>query len=315
MPEKKSSTFITRPQSNAEFFQSFRKTLHGLVSQGKDWEDFYKLEKVYDRKTRTPGSFVGGTFRAPLTIKRSDALSYDIYLEWLDWDCRRPDGSYDRARYPRATPEAATILKARSYEATMIELVYNFKARKFELWFNIQQASATTRRHMDNYMTAVGYNSRSSYSAELGFTLEKTVEVPIYRFAMGEYSDDFETRNRYSSQISMQMMSAMHQWHRALARSVKRNTRHCTVTRWITQARDFAKLARRNMTLDLEEMYEVQEARIARADSNALASVEMSNWVKAVKQTHDDETYFNMILEKPAHEHKRMLQVFRELDA
>lgn len=312
MPKKKSSTFITRPQSNAEFFQSFRKTLHGLVSQGKDWEDFYKLEKVYDRKTRTPGSFVGGTFRAPMTIKRSDALSYDIYLEWLDWYAPMSDGSYDRAQYPRATPEAATILKAKSYEATMIELVYNFKARKFELWFNIQVASATTRRHMDNYMSAVGYNSRSSYSADLGFTLEKTVEVPIYRFDLGEYSDTFDSRNRYSSAISTQMMSAMHGWHKALARSVKRNTRHHTVTRWITQARNFAKLARRNMTLDLEEMYEVQEAH---AVDNNSPSMEMQNWVKAVKQSHDDEAYFNMILEKPAHEHKRMLQVFRELDA
>jgi len=315
MPEKKSSTFITRPQSNAEFFQSFRKTLHGLASQGADWEDFHKLEKAYDRKTRTPGSFVGGTFRAPLTIKRSDSLSYDIYLEWLDWHYKQPDGSYDRASYPRATPEAATILKAKSYDATMIELVYNFKARKFELWFNIQEASPTTRRHMDNYMTAVGHASRYRYTADIGFTGDELVTLPIYRFNLGEYSDTFDTRNRYSSAISTQMMSAMHSWHKALARSVKRNTRHRTVTRWIEQARDFSRLARRNMTLDLEEMYEVQEARIARADPNALASVEMSNWVKAVKQTHDDEAYYGMILSQPRSEHKRMLQVFRELDA
>ena len=44
MPQKKSSTFITRPQTHAEFFQSFRKTLHGLASQGADWEDFEKLD-------------------------------------------------------------------------------------------------------------------------------------------------------------------------------------------------------------------------------------------------------------------------------
>lgn len=315
MPEKKSSTFITRPQTNAEFFQSFRKTLHGLASQGKDWEDFYKLEKVYDRKTRTPGSFVGGNFRAPLTIKRSDALSYDIYLEWLDWyriHAPMDDGPYDRAAYPRATPQAATILKAKSYEATMVELVYNFRARKFELWYNINIASATTRRHMDNYTTAVGYNSRSSYSADLGFTLENKVEVPIYRFNLGEYTDTFDTRNRYASPLSAQMGTTMDSWRKALARSVKRNTRHRTVTRWIEQAREFARLARRNMTLDLEELYETQKAQI---DNGVCPSLETQNWVRAVEQTHDDEAYYDMILEQPVGKHKQMLKVFQELDA
>lgn len=312
MPEKKSSTFITRPQTNAEFFQSFRKTLHGLVSQGKNWEDFHKLAGVYKRKTHTPGSFIGGINRAPLTIKRSDSLSYELFLEWLDWYKPLADGSYDRAAYPRATPHTATILKAKSYEATMVELVYNFTARKFELWFNINLASSTTRRHMDKYMTAVGYNSRSSYTADLGLTLEKKVEVPIYRFNLGEYSDTFDSRNRYSSAISGQMETTMFSWHNALARSVGRNTRHRTVTRWITQARDFAKLARRNMTLDLEELYAEQEAYAANGNS---PSMEMRNWVKAVEQTHADEAYYDMILSQPHSEHKRMLKVFQELDA
>lgn len=309
MPEKKPKTFITRPQTHAEFFQSFRKTLHGLASQGAHWDDFHKLEEVYRRKTHTPGSFLGTSFREPLVIKRSDSLSYEVYLEWIDWFKPLEDGSYDRAAYPRATPQAATILKAKSYEATMVELVYNFKARKFELWFNIQQASATTRRHMDNYMTAVGFNARGSYTADLGFTLEDTVEVPIYRFDLGEYEDSFDTRNRYASQISMQMETAMHSWHKALARSVKRNTRHRTVTRWIEQARQFARLARRNMTLDLEEMYETQKANVDNT------SPEMQNWVRAVEQTHDDEAYYDMILQQPRSEHKRMLKVFQELDA
>ena len=309
MPEKKPKTFITRPQSHAEFFQSFRKTLHGLASQGARWEDFHKLEEVYRRKTHTPGSFLGTSFREPLVIKRSDALSYEIYLEWIDWYKRSEDGSYDRASYPRATPQAATILKGKSYEATMVELVYNFKARKFEIWYNIQCASPTTRRHMDNYMTAVGHASRYRYTVDIGFTGEELVTLPIYRFDLGEYSDSFDTRNRYASQISMQMESAMHSWHKALARSVKRNTRHRTVTRWIEQARQFAQLARRNMTLDLEEMYEMQKANVENT------SPEMRNWVKAVEQTHDDEAYYNMILSQPRSEHKRMLKVFQELDA
>ena len=312
MPEKKSSTFITRPQTNAEFFQSFRKTLHGLASQGVDWEDFHKLELVYSRKTHTPGSFVGGTSRQPLVIKRSDSLSYEVYLEWINWYKRLEDGSYDRSAYPRATPKAATILKGKSYDAPMVELVYNFEARKFEIWFNINIASATTRRHMDNFMTAVGYNSRSAYLAELGFHESAKVYVPIFRFAMGEYEDEFHTRNRYSSQISMQMVTAMNSWHKALARAVKRNTRHRTVTRWIEQARAFARLARRNMTLDLEEMYEEQRVRF---DNGNSFSGEMSNWVKAVEQTHTDEAYYDMILSQPLGKHKQMLKVFQELDA
>ena len=309
MPQKKPKTFITRPQTNAEFFQSFRKTLHGLASQGSHWDDFHKLEEVYRRKTHTPGSFLGTSFRQPLVIKRSDALSYEIYLEWIDWYKPLEDGSYDRATYPRATPQAATILKAKSYEATMVELVYNFKARKFELWYNIKIASATTRRHMDNFMTAVGFNSRSAYDVELGFHDSEMVEVPIYRFDMGEYEDTFDTRNRYASQISMQMKTAMNSWHKALARSVKRNTRHRTVTRWIEQARAFARLARRNMTLDLEELYETQKANVENT------SPEMQNWVRAVEQTHDDEAYYDMILSQPLGKHKQMLKVFQELDA
>ena len=312
MPQKKSSTFITRPQSNAEFFQSFRKTLHGLASQGADWEDFEKLDQVYTRKTQTPGSFVGGTSRPPLVIKRSDSLSYEIYLEWLDWYRRLEDGSYDRSRYPRATPDAATILRGKSYDAPMVELNYNFKARKFELWYNINVASPTTRRHMDNFMTAVGFNSRSAYDVELGFHESATVEVPIYRFAMGEYENEFSTRNRFSSQVSMQMETSMNSWHKALARAVKRNTRHRTVTRWIEQARAFSRLARRNMTLDLEEMYAEQKVRY---DYGNCLDAQMTNWVKAVEQTYTDEAYYDMILQQPPREHKRMLKVFQELDA
>ena len=312
MPEKKPSTFITRPQSHAEFFQSFRKTLHGLVSQGVMWEDFHKLEKIYTRKTQTPGSFVGGTSRPPLVIKRNDALSYEVYLEWINWYKRLEDGSYDRSAYPRATPQAATILKGKSYEATMVELVYNFKARKFEIWYNIQCASPTTRRHMDNYMTAVGHASRYRYTADIGFTGDELVTLPVYRFDLGEYNESFDTRNRYASHISMQMESSMRQWHRALTRAVKRNTRHRTVTRWIEQARQFAQLARRNMTLDLEEMYAEQKAYFD--NGNSITS-EMKNWVKAVEQTHIDEAYYNMILQQPPREHKRMLKVFQELDA
>ena len=312
MPQKKSSTFITRPQTHAEFFQSFRKTLHGLASQGADWEDFEKLDQVYTRKTHTPGSFIGGYSRPPLVIKRSDSLSYEIYLEWINWHKRSEDGSYDRSRYPRSTPDAATILRGKSYDAPMVELNYNFKARKFELWYNINIASATTRRHMDNFMTAVGFNSRSAYVADLGFTLDETVEVPIYRFAMGEYEDEFHSRNRFSSQVSTQMTTSMNSWHKALARSVKRNTRHRTVTRWVEQARAFSRLARRNMTLDLEEMYAEHKARF---DYGNCTSAEMTNWVKAVEQTYTDEAYFDMILEQPLGKHKQMLKVFQELDA
>ena len=312
MPEKKPKTFITRPQSHAEFFQSFRKTLHGLVSQGKDWEDFRKLDEIYTRKTQTPDSFVGLSSRPPLVIKRSDSLSYEIYLEWIDWYKPLADGSYDRSAYPRATPQAATILRGKSYDAPMVELVYNFKARKFELWYNIEIASATTRRHMDNYMTAVGHASRYRYTADIGFTGDELVTLPIYRFKLGEYENEFSTRNRYSSHISMQMETSMHSWHKALARSVKRNTRHRTVTRWIEQARQFAQLARRNMTLDLEEMYAEQKVNFEYGNS---ITSEMKNWVKAVEQTHIDEAYYDMILSQPRSEHKRMLKVFQELDA
>lgn len=312
MPEKKPKTFITRPQSNAEFFQSFRKTLHGLASQGARWEDFEKLDQVYTRKCHTPGSFIAGTARPPLVIKRSDSLSYEIYLEWLDWYKPLEDGTYDRSAYPRSTPQTATILRGKSYDAPMVELVYNFKARKFEIWFNINIASPTTRRHMDNFMTAVGFNSRSAYVADLGFHDSETVEVPIYRFAMGEYENEFSTRNRYSTQVSNQMSISMNSWHKALARAVKRNTRHRTVTRWIEQARAFARLARRNMTLDLEEMYAEHKVHV---DSGNLFSAEMTNWVKAVEQTYTDEAYYDMILEQPLGKHKQMLKVFQELDA
>lgn len=306
------SDFITRPKTNAELYQSFRNTLHGLVVRGSRWPDFYKLQKTYDRKTHTPGSFLGSTFRAPLTIKRSDTLSYDIYLEWIDWFKPLPDGSYDRSRYPRSTPNAATILSAKSYDATMVELIYNFKARKFELWFNIQEASPTTSKHMRNFMSAVGYGSRTKYEATFGDKEKspwRTVEVPIYRFSMGEYEDNLNSRNRYSDDIVGQMDTAMNSWRGALKRTVKKNTRHSSVGRWVTQARDFAILARRNMTLDLEEIYARQAANAANT------SPEMQNWVRAVDKTHDEEAFYNMVLEYPETEYKRMLQVFRELDA
>ena len=308
MPEKKPKTFITRPQTHAEFFQSFRKTLHGLVSTRCALGRLSQVRRCLQTQDPYTGCVSWYTFREPLVIKRSDALSYEIYLEWIDWYKPLEDGSYDRSTYPRATPQAATILKAKSYEATMVELVYNFKTRKFELWFNIQCASPTTRRHMDNYMTAVGHASRYRYTADIGFTGEELVTLPVFRFDLGEYNESFDTRNRYSSQISMQMESAMRKWHTALARAVKRNTRHRTVTRWVQQAAEFARLARRNMTLGLEDMYETQKANVENT------SPEMKNWVKAIERTYADEEYFNTILRKPV-EHKRMLLVLKELAA
>ena len=308
MPQKKSKTFITRPQSNAELYQSFRKTLHGLASEGVQWEDFFKLEEVYKRKTHTPGSFVGGASRPPLLIKRSDALSYEIYLEWINWFQRLPDGSYDRSAYPRSTPDAATILKARSYDATMIELVYNFKARKFELWVNINLASSTTRGHMSNYLAALSYNARSQYSVTLGDEGRRTVEVPLYRFDMGEYYDKFDARSRYSGDIVDQMDTAMNSWRKALGRSIKKNTRHTTVTRLLTQARDFAVLARRNMTLDLEE--ELAYQRVISPHT-----MKADRWIHVVDKTHDEEAFYNMILDKPDNDRKRMYHVFKELEA
>lgn len=303
------SDFITRPKTNAELYKSFGETLHGLVSQGASWDDFYKLETAYKRKTHTPGSFVGGYARPPLTIKRSDSLSYDIYLEWIDWLKPLADGTYDRARYPRRTPSAATILSAKSYDATMVELIYNFKARKFEIWYNIQEASPTTSKHMHNYMMAVSHASRYRYTADIGFTDEKLVRLPVYRFSMGEYEDNLNSRNRYSDDIVGQMDTAMDSWRGALKRTVKKNTRHSSVGRWVEQARDFAVLARRNMTHDLEEMYEMQKASVENT------SPEMQNWVRAVDKTHEEEAFYNMVLEYPETEYKRMLKVFRELDA
>lgn len=306
------SDFITRPKTNAELYKSFRETLHGLVAQGSRWPDFHKLQKAYDRKTHTPGSFVGSKFRGPLTIRRSDTLSYDIYLEWIDWLKPLPDGTYDRSRYPRATPQAATILSAKSYDATMVELIYNFKARKFELWFNIQEASPTTSKHMSNFMSAVGYGSRMRYEATLGDEEKSpwcTVQVPLYRFSMGEYEDNLSSRNRYSGDIVGQMDTAMNAWRGALKRTVKKNTRHSSVGRWVKQARDFAVLARRNMTLDLEEIHARHAANVENT------SPEMQNWVRAVDKTHEEEAFYNMVLEFPETEYKRMLNVFRELDA
>jgi hypothetical protein len=297
------SNFITRPKTNPELYQSFRNTLHGLVGQGVRWEDFYKLEQAYDRKTKTPGSFLGHAIREPLTIKRSEALSYDIYLEWLDWYKPLEDGSYDRAAYPRATPKAATILSAKSYDATMVELIYNFEAKKFEVWFNIQEASTTTSRHMKNFMSAVGYGSRMKYVAEIG-----GVEVPIYRFSMGEYEDNLSSRSRYSDDIVGQMDTAMNSWRKALKRTIKRNTRHSSVGRWVKQARDFATLARRNMTLDLEE-------QLARQRMISPHTQVGAKWIQAVDKTYDEEAFYNMVLEYPEAEYKRMLNVFRELDA
>ena len=59
-------------------------------------------------------------------------------------------------------------------------------------------------------------------------------------------------------------------------------------------------------------MYAEQKVRY---DYGNCLDAQMTNWVKAVEQTHIDEAYYDMILQQPPREHKRMLKVFQELDA
>ena len=147
MPEKTKDVYYTSANTRSSFNHFARRctALLAKVHTGR----FSQVRDVYNARPIRQG-FFGTSFRELLVIKRSDALSYEIYLEWIDWYKPLEDGSYDRSTYPRATPQAATILKAKSYEATMVELVYNFKTRKFELWFNIH---ARHQQHVDTWIT------------------------------------------------------------------------------------------------------------------------------------------------------------------
>lgn len=306
---RQTTSLITRPRTNEEFFESFRKTLHGLASGGKDWEGFPAIERAFSRNAKAMGSLLtGGTQRVPLVIKRSDSLRYEIsYLDWINWWKPQPDGSYNHTVHAQVAPKSVTIISGKSYDAPMIELIYNFEARKFEVWINTNLATATTRRHMSKFMSALSSVARSRYDVVLGEG-ERTLRAPLYRFDMGEYHNTLNSRSRYSGDIVNQMDTTMNSWRLALGRSIKKNTRHATVSRLLRLARDFAILARRNMTLDHEEALEQLRTLPAQTFPD-------QRWLHVVDKTHAEEAFYDMILEKPYEERKRMYNVFKELDA
>lgn len=297
--------------TNEVLFKSFGDTLHGLAAYGANWEHFDQLEKVYNRKVDCTDTGMGA--RGPLIIRRSDALWYEVHLDWLDWRNPKPDGTYNHHPSTYMQPQSVTIMRAKSYDATMVDFVYNFLSGSFEVWFNTEIASTTTKRHIRGYEREV---IRSAKHGRKHMSVgDSDIVVPMFWMAMGEYHDMLKSRNRWEYHVVKYFEDSMDNWRRALNVFVVRNTRHRTATAWIRQAREYALMVRRTLTEGLEPLLEEQRSRYQvdiqyKQNNNA-----MTRWIEAIERTHVEEQFYDLVLEKPMRERKAMLHVFKQLDA
>lgn len=111
------------------------------------------------------------------------SMSYQVY-----------DVPFSDNLTPEGLPGECTLFvaTARSYRASMIELVYNFDVDKYELWVNTEIASITTAKHMGHYARAFDYFD------------EEKLGMKVYEMPMGSY----ELRN-FTSRRSFHFIEDM----------------------------------------------------------------------------------------------------------
>jgi len=124
-------------------------------------------------------------------------MSYQVY-----------DVPFIDNKTPERLPGECTVFMAtaRSYRASMLELVYNFDVDKYELWVNTDIASVTTAKHMGHYARAFDYFD------------EGKLGMKVYEMPMGPY----ELRN-FTSRRSFHFVDDMGVMVNAVEHMVKQS--------------------------------------------------------------------------------------------
>lgn len=163
---------INQPRNNMQCATQFREAVDMIRRSG-----VWSVPMCMARNSKQARSgYVWGT----------ESMSYQVYdVPFID----------------NKTPERLTgeitkfVATARSYRASMIELVYNFDVDKYELWVNTDIASITTAKHMGHYARAFDYFD------------EEKLGMKVYEMPMGSYElRNFTSRRSFSFMEDMGVM-------------------------------------------------------------------------------------------------------------
>jgi hypothetical protein len=162
---------INQPRNNTECATQFREAVDMIRRSG-----VWSVPMYMARNSKRAGNgHAWGTAH----------MSYQVYdVAFID----------DKTPENQKLPGECTIFMAtaRSYRASMIELVFNFDVDKYELWVNADIATVTTAKHMGHYARAFDYFD------------EEKLGMKVYEMPMGSY----ELRN-FTSRRSFHFIDDM----------------------------------------------------------------------------------------------------------
>ena len=160
---------INQPSNNTECATQFREAVDMIIRSG-----LWSVPMYMARNSKRAGSG---------HVWETASMSYRVY-----------DVPFIDNKTPERPPGQCTVFMAtaRSYRASMIELVYNFDVDKYELWVNTEIATTTTAKHMGHYARAFDYFD------------EEKLGMKVYEMPMGSY----ELRN-FTSRRSFHFIEDM----------------------------------------------------------------------------------------------------------
>jgi hypothetical protein len=154
---------INQPRNNTECATQFREAVDMIIRSG-----VWSVPMYMARNSKRAGN--GHAWG-------NASMSYQVY-----------DVPFIDNKTPERLPGENTVFvaTARSYRASMVELVYNFDVDKYELWVNTEIATTTTAKHMGHYARAFDYFD------------EEKLGMKVYEMPMGSYElSNFTSRRSF----------------------------------------------------------------------------------------------------------------------
>lgn len=256
---------INQPRNNTECATQFREAVDMIIRSGLWSVPMYMARN--SKKVRSGHVWETGS------------MSYQVY-----------DVPFIDNKTPERLPGENTVFvaTARSYRASMVELVYNFDVGKYELWVNTDIASITTAKHMGHYARALDYFD------------EEKLGMKVYEMPMGSY----ELRN-FTSRRSFHFIEDMGVAINAVEQLVEQSAaprKHTgTLLYRINAAEKQLLHVRRLVTENLRPIDEEGEDYLDVNRKNLLDRIEHNLFIYEKAKNSDDP--------------KKTINMFTELDA
>lgn len=256
---------INQPRNNTQCATQFREVVDMIRRSG-----VWSVPMYMARNSKQAGNG---------HVWETGSMSYQVF-----------DIAFSDNRTPERKDGTCTkfVATARSYRASMVELVYNFDVDKYELWVNTDLASITTAKHMGHYARAFDYFD------------EEKLGMKVYKMPMGSYElRVFPSRRSFSFIEEMGVM--VNAVEELVEQSAAPRKHTVTLLHKINVADKQLHDIRRFLTEDLVPVDEDEEEYLAEKRKKLLERVEHNLFIHEKARNSDDP--------------KKTIVMFTELDA